>query len=1051
MLQSMNEVTDMCLDPESSADPGPDADWASGVREADLLATSLVSVSLSVGGELFVLGGLLLGGDGAERKETFSGEPDLGLGVEGERGSQGEVGPRSGDTQRRERVPIELEMLSRLEHCEGPICLVLNGHVFAPSVSLAELPGVLECHHEFFQRLAKLSSRQGCSVHFLASGSDAWLTHSSEARCLLSRFGIRTGEYLDVRMATFSGERLIRVDPGDEPLGSPVPWGGASSHNANWLSGSQGLFHQEAYARFVWSRLVYRRIGRWLWLLAIPVALILAARIPLIYSLFANSVPTHLAVGHVHLRRAMVSNRPKGWRPYLALSLSGLLVGVVLMAGILAFLGRIITTALSELPARAGPGPNQETLIRERARELLEHGYAGVVNTCAGLPELSDLSSPGGPAGFYANTGFSTQVLTELPSRLGLPPVFRSQTRASLLRVEAGGELRAHLELATRDEGASTFLERLVAPREKGLQGLHSVAVWPHGTSWPPTGKLASRRRVQRIAAGAIALTGALNLVSAALPPWKARLHILLSLIPLVATQAAAALVAITGIALLALARGIRLGQKRAWTIATCVLLVSVLLNLLRGIDAEESLVSLLLAGFLLVNRKHFQANSQPRSFGNAVKWLVGGVVLATFGVSLALEGLRWVLDRRDIHLPSFYGLLGAVAERLIGDHSMALAHPLSRFLDPAMLAIGLGLLAAILFMATAPVRLRRRSRSSESLAAARDIVERYGQGTLDWFALRCDKEHFIWRDTLVAYAVFNGVCLVSPDPVGPISQRRDAFNAFRDFAHAHGWEVAVIGAGEEWLETYEAFGMHHVYLGDEAVVDLKRFALEGKKMKGLRQAHNRIAKYGYRIAFYDPARIGTDLRGRLEEIMGVTRRGDFERGFSMTLGRMFDPADKGLLLAVAIDKEGKPVAFCHYVPARGIGGYSLDVMRHDGGDHPNGLLDFVLVETILHLREQGMQALGLNFAAMRAVLDGTMGQSVPRRLEKRFFQWISNSAQVESLFRFNAKFQPDWLARYAVFDSMERLLPTAVAMLRAEQIWELPLVGRFLAPAGKR
>ena len=70
-----------------------------------------------------------------------------------------------------------------------------------------------------------------------------------------------------------------------------------------------------------------------------------------------------------------------------------------------------------------------------------------------------------------------------------------------------------------------------------------------------------------------------------------------------------------------------------------------------------------------------------------------------------------------------------------------------------------------------------------------------------------------------------------------------------------------------------------------------------------------------------------------------------------MTLGRVFDALDEGLLLAVARDATGKPVAFCQFVPAPGIEGYSLDLMRRDTGEHPNGLFDFILVRTMERLK----------------------------------------------------------------------------------------------------
>lgn len=166
-----------------------------------------------------------------------------------------------------------------------------------------------------------------------------------------------------------------------------------------------------------------------------------------------------------------------------------------------------------------------------------------------------------------------------------------------------------------------------------------------------------------------------------------------------------------------------------------------------------------------------------------------------------------------------------------------------------------------------------------------------------------------------------------------------------------------------------------------------------------------------------------------------------------MTLGRIFDAADEGLLLAVASNPEGVPVAFCQYVPAPGIDGYSLDLMRRDDGEHPNGLLDFILVNTIRKLKEDGHEHLGLNFATMRAVLAGEAGDGVTQRVERWLLRRMSDSMQIESLWRFNAKFDPEWYARYVVFDSAEHTLSTALAIAKAESFWELPIIGRFLTP----
>ena len=71
--------------------------------------------------------------------------------------------------------------------------------------------------------------------------------------------------------------------------------------------------------------------------------------------------------------------------------------------------------------------------------------------------------------------------------------------------------------------------------------------------------------------------------------------------------------------------------------------------------------------------------------------------------------------------------------------------------------------------------------------------MRRHGTGTLDYFALRDDKQWFFHRDSMVAYAVFGGVCLVSPDPIGPFSERAHVWDAFRRYVDRNGWGLGVM------------------------------------------------------------------------------------------------------------------------------------------------------------------------------------------------------------------------------------------------------------------
>jgi lysyl-tRNA synthetase, class II len=276
-------------------------------------------------------------------------------------------------------------------------------------------------------------------------------------------------------------------------------------------------------------------------------------------------------------------------------------------------------------------------------------------------------------------------------------------------------------------------------------------------------------------------------------------------------------------------------------------------------------------------------------------------------------------------------------------------------------------------------------------------------------------------------------------------------WSAFWHFADSAGWVISVMAGSEEWLPLYRAKGMHDIYIGDEAVVDVQRFSLAGGDMKGLRQARNRIANHGYTASFHDPSLLDSETMDRLAGLIPQGRRGESERGFSMMLGRIFDPRDEGLLLCVVTGPDGQPAAMCHLVPARHIHGYSLDVIRRDLGKHPNGLIDFALVSTIEHLRESGCRGLSLYFAGLRSVLDGERGDSAIHRVEQWMVKKMSTFLPIETLVRFNAKYGPEWLPRYLVYDSAEYLVPALLAILRTESLEEVPAIGRLIAGSRAR
>lgn len=555
-------------------------------------------------------------------------------------------------------------------------------------------------------------------------------------------------------------------------------------------------------------------------------------------------------------------------------------------------------------------------------------------------------------------------------------------------------------------------------------------------------GERQRRDRVRRRAAVAIAVMGLIDLVSGVTPPLGDRVADLRGWVPFTVPEASAMLVTAAGLALVLLAGGLRRGHRRAWATSLALLVLSAALHVVKGLDVEEAVAALAMAGYLAARRECFPVASSPRQTRAGLLTALLGASIATLAAGLALH----LTHPGGLHLPLGEALVAA-AERLVGLTSIAVPGRTGHLLTRSLEGVGLGLLATAAWLALRPL-VTRHAPATHVDPRVREIVARHGAGTLDYFALRDDKVHFLWGDSVVAYSVRGGVCLVSPDPIGPVEERAEVWAAFRRFAEEHGWTVAILGVSEGWLPTYEADDMRSLYVGDEAIVDLPTFSLDGKRGKGLRHAVNRAETAGYTFELRDPSQLGPELAAELRRVLTESRRGGVERGYAMTLGRAFDPEDHGLLLGIAYEPSGEVAAFCQFVPAPGIGGWSLDLMRRSDRDHPNSITDFVVVSTILAIREWGATGLALNFATLRAVLAGEAGDGWSTRVQALVARQLSESMQIESLWRYNSKYRPRWQPRFAVYDQPEHVVPSALAVARAESFWELPVIGRFLRPS---
>jgi lysyl-tRNA synthetase class 2 len=328
-------------------------------------------------------------------------------------------------------------------------------------------------------------------------------------------------------------------------------------------------------------------------------------------------------------------------------------------------------------------------------------------------------------------------------------------------------------------------------------------------------------------------------------------------------------------------------------------------------------------------------------------------------------------------------------------------------------------------------------------------LVDRADGDTLDPFVLRRDKRLAFSPDrtAAVGYRYLLGVGLAAADPVGDPVAATPALREFLALADRLGWRPAVMGARADGLSRYEALGLHGIYLGDEAIVDVPRFTLTGRRMRNVRQAVSRTRNSQIRTEIHREGELSPALRADLLAITAAQRGAGRELGFSMTLGSLFSGDHPHCLVVVAREHGGRPVAFQRYVPCRAGGALSLDVMRRLP-DAPNGVHERMIVDTLGWARRCRVAAISLNFVAFREKAGGATERAtawLARRLDGHF------GIQMESLRRFNAKFQPAWVPRCLIYRSFADLPAIGLAILSAEGFLPLDRGRERLARSSNR
>jgi len=531
-----------------------------------------------------------------------------------------------------------------------------------------------------------------------------------------------------------------------------------------------------------------------------------------------------------------------------------------------------------------------------------------------------------------------------------------------------------------------------------------------------------------RLTAVLVAVTGVINGLSALTPALHERLELLAPYLPGLARHSARLTSALAGFGLLVLATNLGRRKHVAWVLTELLLGVSVASHLLKGLDFEEALVAGALLGWLWHLRAEYQAQSDPPSVRQGLRVLVGALL---FTLAYGVAGF-YLLDR---HFSVNFGLGAALRQTWVMftqfyDPGLEPVTHFGRYFADSIYGVGAATLGYATLLLFRPVLLRQPASPGER-ERAQQIVEQWGHTSLARFTLLPDKSYFFSRGgSVIAFVTKGRTAVALGDAIGPPADLDAALQEFQSFCRHNDWVTAFYQVQPDQTVSYRRAGFTLLHIGDEAIVDLPAFTLEGGNFRSVRHAVNSLTKGGYRAEFHAaplPDDLLRELRYVSDEWLSLMH--GREKRFSLGWFDADYLRDTPVLVVRAPD--GIALAFANLLAEYQKNECTADMMRRLR-DVPAGTMDFLFVHMFLWAREQGYDSFNLGLSALSGVGEEAGDPKTERALHY-LYEHVGQFYNFKGLHAFKDKFNPRWEPRYLAYPSANSLPGLALALIRAD------------------
>jgi phosphatidylglycerol lysyltransferase len=518
---------------------------------------------------------------------------------------------------------------------------------------------------------------------------------------------------------------------------------------------------------------------------------------------------------------------------------------------------------------------------------------------------------------------------------------------------------------------------------------------------------------------------GLVNIVSALTPSVPERLTFLKAWLPESVLSMSNGLVLAMGLYLLILFVFLLQGSRRAWFAGVVLSLLSIAGHLLKGVDYEEALLALLAVGALWRTRAYYRRKAHKELTRLSFQVLFGSLL------AILIFGVLAFLFMNTRHFHTDFDLLTSIKTmlRVFFLFDDAGLHPYTAFARHFLYALhiaGALVLGFIVFSLLKPIFAKPYNTSEEKELATR-ILQKYGSSASDYFKIYPDKYFYIAddKDGFISFKVTGGYAIVLGNPVcRDEDAARTLILSFDNYCLENGMTSVYYRIPKESLELYSKLGKRNVPVGDEGIVDLDRFSLNGLHMIGVRKMIRNLQEQGFSTRVHVPP-IDGDLFEKLIWVSDSWKQAAKVKNTKQATDKSEIEVLKKHIIITVEDSEGHIYAFLNIIPDDVSGDAANDAIRKVA-DAPEGVMEMLLVRTMIYLKEQGFRSVNLGLAP----LSGIQGTSFTERTARFAYEKLKAYKNLKHLRLFKEKFSSRWEQRFLVYNNNYHL-PSIVNVLK--------------------